>query len=54
MTDPSASPNPVTLLEQTTVRTKAVLAGVRQSQLDDPTPCSEWNVHGLVNHLIGV
>ena len=54
MTDPAAQPNPVTLLEQTAVRTKAVLAGVRQSQLDDPTPCAEWNVHGLVNHLIGV
>lgn len=54
MTDPPAQPNPVTLLEQTAVRTKAVLAGVRQSQLADPTPCAEWNVHGLVNHLIGV
>ena len=49
----AAMPNPVTLLERTTARTKAVLAGVRQSQLDDPTPCAEWTVHGLVNHLIG-
>ncbi len=46
------TPNPVALLEQTTARTKAVIAGVRQSQLDDPTPCSQWNVHGLLNHLI--
>ena len=49
----SATPNPVTLLEQTTARTKMVMAGVRQSQIDAPTPCAEWNVHGLVNHLIG-
>ena len=49
----AAMPNPVTLLERTTACTKAVLAGVRQSQLDDPTPCAEWSVHGLINHLIG-
>ena len=49
----SATPDPVTLLEQTTARTKMVMAGVRQSQIDAPTPCAEWNVHGLVNHLIG-
>ena len=55
MTDAAdaAMPNPVALLERTTARTKAVLAGVRQSQIDDPTPCAEWSVHGLVNHLIG-
>ena len=49
----SITPNPVALLQQTTARTKAVIAGVRQSQLNDPTPCAQWNVHGLVNHLIG-
>lgn len=49
----AATPNPVTLLERTTARTKAVMAGVRQSQLDDPTPCALWNVHSLINHLIG-
>ena len=54
MTDPAAQPSPVTLLAQTTARTKTVLAGVRQPQIDDPTPCSEWNVHNLINHLIGV
>ena len=49
----AATPNPVTLLERTTARTKIVMAGVRQSQIDDPTPCAQWTVHGLVNHLIG-
>lgn len=49
----SATPNPVTLLQQTTARTRTVMAGVAQSQLDDPTPCAQWSVHGLVNHLIG-
>ena len=55
MTDTAtATPNPVVILEQTAARTRSVLAGVRQAQLGDPTPCAEWNVHGLVNHLIGV
>ena len=53
MTAAVATPNPVVLLERTTARTKIVMAGVRQSQIDAPTPCSQWTVHGLVNHLIG-
>ena len=27
---------------------------VAQSQAADPTPCSEWDVRALLNHLIGV
>jgi uncharacterized protein (TIGR03086 family) len=30
-----------------------VIAGVRPDQLDLPTPCSEWDVRALVNHLVG-
>ena len=30
-----------------------VVAGVRPEQLDGPTPCSEWNVRALLNHMIG-
>jgi uncharacterized protein (TIGR03086 family) len=26
--------------------------GVREGQLADPTPCTEWDVRALVNHLI--
>lgn len=29
-----------------------VLAGVRDDQLDAPTPCSEWTVRDLVRHVI--
>ena len=28
-----------------------LIAGVRPDQLADPTPCSEWNVGDLINHL---
>jgi uncharacterized protein (TIGR03086 family) len=30
-----------------------VLAHVRPDHLDAPTPCDEWTVHGLIDHVIG-
>jgi uncharacterized protein (TIGR03086 family) len=30
-----------------------LLADVRAPQWDDPTPCSDWTVRQLVNHLVG-
>lgn len=30
-----------------------VVAGVRHDQLDDPTPCSEFDVRALGNHMTG-
>ena len=53
MTDQAAMPNPVDLYQQAIARTKEVVAQVKQEQLDDTTPCAEWNVHALINHLIG-
>jgi uncharacterized protein (TIGR03086 family) len=41
-------------LEQTFTHSSGVLAGVRADQLDDPTPCREWNVRQLLEHMIGV
>ena len=32
---------------------KEVVAGVRQSQLSNPTPCTEWDVRLLINHFLG-
>lgn len=32
--------------------TKAFVAGIRPDQLDAPTPCAEWNVKQLMNHVI--
>ncbi|MFQ6026701.1 MAG: TIGR03086 family metal-binding protein [Dehalococcoidia bacterium] len=45
--------NPVALFEKATKHVSRVVAGVQQEQLDHPTPCSEWNVQELLNHLIG-
>ena len=45
--------NPVELFDKATQHARVVLAGVQQDQLGSPTPCSEWNVKDLINHLIG-
>ncbi len=54
MSDTAAMPNPLALFSKAANHVSELLAGVRQSQVDDATPCSEWDVHGLVNHMIGV
>ena len=32
----------------------AVLATVRPEDMAKPTPCAEWDVRALINHMIGV
>jgi uncharacterized protein (TIGR03086 family) len=43
--------DPVTLFERATERAAAVMDGVRPAQLGDPTPCTEWNVQQLMDHM---
>lgn len=31
----------------------SIVEGVNEKQLDDPTPCSDWDVRTLLNHMIG-
>ena len=33
--------------------TQRYVTGVRKDQWDSPTPCTEWNLRQLVNHLVG-
>jgi uncharacterized protein (TIGR03086 family) len=40
-------------LEKSANATAAVARGVRPEQFGSPTPCTEWNVQQLMNHLIG-
>lgn len=44
----------VTALDQTFRHTGTVIAGVSPAQLGDPTPCDEWSVQDLLDHVIGV
>lgn len=32
--------------------TSQVVAGIDKGQLDDPTPCTDWNVRDVLNHMI--
>jgi len=46
-------PDPVTLLEQIYDHTEKVLAQIGPDQYELPTPCTDWNVREVVNHMIG-
>ncbi len=53
MATASEMPDPVEMLRKTTLRVREVVTNVKQSQAQDPTPCAQWDVRGLLNHLIG-
>lgn len=40
-------------LSETFDHAAKVVAGVGPDQLDDPTPCTEWNVQTLLSHSLG-
>lgn len=40
-------------LERATLEFEGRLRAVRQDDWTRPTPCTEWDVHALVNHVIG-
>jgi uncharacterized protein (TIGR03086 family) len=48
-----AMPNPVELFSKASSSAQGVLAGVKQDQTNSPTPCSEWDVQALMNHIVG-
>ncbi|MGH8886248.1 MAG: TIGR03086 family metal-binding protein [Egibacteraceae bacterium] len=41
-------------LAETLRATQRVVEGVRPDQLDQPTPCSEWDVRALIGHMVWV
>jgi uncharacterized protein (TIGR03086 family) len=45
--------DPVVLFERVTVRAAAVMARVGAGRLGDPTPCAEWTVQQLIDHMVG-
>lgn len=48
-----AMPNPVELYQSAVESTSSIIAGVTPDQMGSSTPCSEWNVQALVEHLVG-
>lgn len=44
--------SPVQQLARSLEDTAEVIEGVRDDQWDQPTPCSEWSVRDVVNHLV--
>jgi uncharacterized protein (TIGR03086 family) len=43
----------VTTFERVLDRTNEVVDRVEPSQLGNPTPCSEWDVRAVINHITG-
>lgn len=41
------------LLEQAISSTRGVLANVSKQQLGEDTPCAEWKISDLINHVVG-
>jgi uncharacterized protein (TIGR03086 family) len=51
---PTATPDPRPLFARSVSTATEVIAAIRPDQYDNPSPCPEMNVAGLVGHLIGV
>ena len=51
--DEHAAPDPVDLFARATQHAETVMARVTSDQLAGPTPCSEWTVQTLIDHMVG-
>lgn len=43
----------VAMFDRALERTEEVIAGIPKEQLEGGTPCADWSVRDLLNHLIG-
>ena len=48
-----SDPNPLARFDRAAAAADAAIAAVRPEQLDAPTPCTEWTVRQLLNHVVG-
>ena len=51
-TSPLTAPRAIAVLNRALDQAGDVLADVRRDDLDKPTPCADWNVRRLVEHLL--
>jgi uncharacterized protein (TIGR03086 family) len=45
--------DPLARFDRAAAVADSTIAGVRPDQWDAPTPCTEWNLRQLLNHLVG-
>jgi uncharacterized protein (TIGR03086 family) len=45
--------SPLARFDRAAAVADSAIAGVRPNQWDAPTPCTEWNVRQLLNHVVG-
>ena len=45
-------PDPVAMLERAVAATEAIVAGVRSDQMDLATPCTDWTVRDVIDHVV--
>jgi uncharacterized protein (TIGR03086 family) len=50
--DSAMTENPLVKFDRAAAVADSVIAAVRPDQLGDPTPCTEWSVRQLINHLV--
>ncbi len=43
----------IVMMERVMGETRRVVEGIDASQLDVPTPCSDWTVRDVLNHVVG-
>jgi uncharacterized protein (TIGR03086 family) len=53
MLNKAEPPDPVALYRAATDRAITVVDAVQSGQLGSPTPCTEWTVQQLIDHLVG-
>jgi uncharacterized protein (TIGR03086 family) len=46
--------DPIAMCERTLGNAERMVASLRPDELSKPTPCTEWNVRQLVEHMTGV
>ena len=45
--------DPIQIYETATSQARNIIQGVKPEQMKQSTPCSEWDVEALLNHLVG-
>ena len=48
----AGQPDPVAMLERSLAAVGQIVANVRPAQLDLPSPCCEWTVRDVIDHLV--